>query len=92
MKLLLLVLVLLLVLLPLLALVLLPLLVLVLVLLSLLVLVNTVRDDVECFLDSSSGGALRLRLRLRPSPLHQPEQQRPGWQDSGGARKGCYFS
>ena len=73
-------------------LVLLPLLVLVLVLLSLLVLVNTVRDDVECFLDSSSGGALRLRLRLRPSPLHQPEQQRPGWQDSGGARKGCYFS
>ena len=71
-------------------LVLLPL--LVLVLLSLLVLVNTVRDDVECFLDSSSGGALRLRLRLRPSPLHQPEQQRPGWQDSGGARKGCYFS
>ena len=81
-KLLLLVLVLLLVLLPL----------LVLVLLSLLVLVNTVRDDVECFLDSSSGGALRLRLRLRPSPLHQPEQQRPGWQDSGGARKGCYFS
>ena len=84
MKLLLLVLVLLLVLLPLL--------VLVLVLLSLLVLVNTVRDDVECFLDSSSGGALRLRLRLRPSPLHQPEQQRPGWQHSGGARKGCYFS
>ena len=81
-KLLLLVLVLLLVLLPLLVLVLLP----------LLVLVNTVRDDVECFLDSSSGGALRLRLRLRPSPLHQPEQQRPGWQDSGGARKGCYFS
>ena len=73
-------------------LVLLPLLVLVLVLLSLLVLVNTVLDDVECFLDSSSGGALRLRLRLRPSPLHQPEQQRPGWQDSGGARKGCYFS
>ena len=73
-------------------LVLLPLLVLALVLLSLLVLVNTVRDDVECFLDSSSGGALRLRLRLRPSPLHQPEQQRPGWQDSGGARKGCYFS
>ena len=71
---------------------LLPLLMLVLVLLSLLVLVNTVRDDVECFLDSSSGGALRLRLRLRPSPLHQPEQQRPGWQDSGGARKGCYFS
>ena len=69
-------------------LVLLPLLVLVL----LLVLVNTVLDDVECFLDSSSGGALRLRLRLRPSPLHQPEQQRPGWQDSGGARKGCYFS
>ena len=67
-----------------------PLLVLVLVLL--LVLVNTVLDDVECFLDSSSGGALRLRLRLRPSPLHQPEQQRPGWQDSGGARKGCYFS
>ena len=73
-------------------LVLLSLLMLVLVLLSLLVLVNTVRDDVECFLDSSSGGALRLRLRLRPSPLHQPEQQRPGWQDSGGARKGCYFS
>ena len=65
---------------------------LVIVPLSLLVLVNTVRDDVECFLDSSSGGALRLRLRLRPSPLHQPEQQRPGWQDSGGARKGCYFS
>ena len=86
----LLLLVLLLVLLTLLVLVLLPL--LVLVLLSLLVLVNTVRDDVECFLESSSGGALRLRLRLRPSPLHQPEQQRPGWQDSGGARKGCYFS
>ena len=81
-KLLLFVLVLLLVLLPL----------LVLVLLSFLVLVNTIRDDVECFLESSSGGALRLRLRLRPSPLHQPEQQRPGWQDSGGARKGCYFS
>ena len=41
----------------------------------------------------SLGGALLwLRLRLRPSPLHQPEQQRPGEKDSSGACKGCYFS
>ena len=50
------------------------------------------QEGLKSFRESSAGGVPRLRLRLWPSPLHQPEQQRPGRKNSSGARKGCYFS